>query len=241
MVTCLSKRLRQRTAFLWLQHHPHITAQAPGNSNCAWHCADWPAREAPWWYTLSAAAFTTHSGSRHHLSFSMARLQVALPEDPPWWTVFHVKKPDLIEVACEVHSLYQRPKAAYIPLSNEAKKHHASPTSTRAPSEAAEAPVGGHAGGGADTAATQVHLCLTLCSVTRCSCLWVLFWEKLTRLSIRCTPRHSRPYSWVAPGCCAAGGAAGAVQWSYWSVLPQTGHQVHSQRPSAPVGPAGSC
>ena len=89
-------------------------------------------------------------------------MQVALPEDPPWWTVFHVKKTDLIEVACEVHSLYQLPQATYIPLSNTAKKHHASPTSTRAPSEAAEAPAGGAAARGADTAATQVHLCYKL-------------------------------------------------------------------------------
>ncbi len=171
----------------------------------------------------------------------MARLQVALPEDPPWWTVFHVKKPDLIEVACEVHSLYQLPKAAYIPLSNEAKKHHASPTSTRAPSEAAEAPVGGHAGGGADTAATQVHLCLTLCSVTRCSCLWVLFWEKLTRLSIRCTsqalPTVQLGGTWVlhCRGCCR--GCAMVVLErvaSNWS--PGTFSEAFSS-----CCPAGSC
>ena len=41
-------------------------------------------------------------------------LQVPLPEDPPWWELFKVKRADMFAVAREVHALYQLPKMTYV-------------------------------------------------------------------------------------------------------------------------------
>ena len=41
-------------------------------------------------------------------------LQVPLPEDPPWWELFKVKRADMYAVAREVHALYQLPKMTYV-------------------------------------------------------------------------------------------------------------------------------
>lgn len=49
-------------------------------------------------------------------------LQVPLPENPAWWDLFSVAKQDLLEVACEVLSLYQLPKAEYAPISKDAQR-----------------------------------------------------------------------------------------------------------------------
>ena len=45
-----------------------------------------------------------------------------LPENPAWWDLFSVAKQDLLEVACEVLSLYQLPKAEYAPISKDAQR-----------------------------------------------------------------------------------------------------------------------
>lgn len=49
-------------------------------------------------------------------------LQVPLPENPAWWDLFSVAKQDLLEVACEVLSLYHLPKAEYAPISRDAQR-----------------------------------------------------------------------------------------------------------------------
>ena len=49
-------------------------------------------------------------------------LQVPLPESPAWWDLFNVAKQDLLEVACEVLSLYKLPKAEYAPISKDAQR-----------------------------------------------------------------------------------------------------------------------
>jgi len=41
-------------------------------------------------------------------------LQEPLPEDPPWWELFKVKKEDMYAVAREVQALFSMPKVAYI-------------------------------------------------------------------------------------------------------------------------------
>jgi hypothetical protein len=43
-------------------------------------------------------------------------LQVALPEDPPWWELFNVQPSLMFEVCREMHQLYARPQAQYIPV-----------------------------------------------------------------------------------------------------------------------------
>lgn len=45
-----------------------------------------------------------------------------MPEKPAWWDLFSVAKQDLLEVACEVLSLYQLPRAKYNPISKEAQR-----------------------------------------------------------------------------------------------------------------------
>lgn len=45
-----------------------------------------------------------------------------MPENPAWWDLFSVAKQDLLEVACEVLSLYQLPKAEYAPISKDAQR-----------------------------------------------------------------------------------------------------------------------
>ncbi|KAL3143954.1 hypothetical protein ABBQ32_003767 [Trebouxia sp. C0010 RCD-2024] len=50
------------------------------------------------------------------------QLRVPLPENPAWWDVFSVSKQDLLEVACEVLSLYELPKAEYAPISKDAQR-----------------------------------------------------------------------------------------------------------------------
>lgn len=42
------------------------------------------------------------------------RLQVPLPEDPPWWELFKVNKAEMYTVARTVHALYQLPKMTYV-------------------------------------------------------------------------------------------------------------------------------
>lgn len=45
-----------------------------------------------------------------------------MPENPAWWDLFSVAKQDLLEVACEVLSLYQLSKAEYAPISKDAQR-----------------------------------------------------------------------------------------------------------------------
>lgn len=45
-----------------------------------------------------------------------------MPENPAWWDLFSVAKQDLLEVACEVLSLYQLPKAEYAAISKDAQR-----------------------------------------------------------------------------------------------------------------------
>ena len=44
-----------------------------------------------------------------------------LPEDPPWWELFDVKKADMYTVCRELQALYDRPKVAYISVWKEKK------------------------------------------------------------------------------------------------------------------------
>eukprot|EP00899_Mesostigma_viride_P013039 jgi/Mesvir1/21736/Mv04146-RA.1 len=44
------------------------------------------------------------------------RLQVPLPEDPPWWLLFNVTLPQIVEVCRVITNMYTLPKATYIPL-----------------------------------------------------------------------------------------------------------------------------
>ncbi|KAK9825369.1 hypothetical protein WJX81_005635 [Elliptochloris bilobata] len=48
------------------------------------------------------------------------RLQIPLPEDPPWWELHNVSWGEVVEVASEVYALYQRPKATYEPVGKPA-------------------------------------------------------------------------------------------------------------------------
>jgi len=41
-------------------------------------------------------------------------LQEALPEDPPWWELFKVRKEEMYAVAKEVQALFSMPQVEYI-------------------------------------------------------------------------------------------------------------------------------
>lgn len=49
-------------------------------------------------------------------------MQIPLPEKPAWWDVFSVAKQELLEVASEVLSLYDLPKAEYAAISKDAQR-----------------------------------------------------------------------------------------------------------------------
>ena len=63
-----------------------------------------------------------HHNEQKGLETQKSLLQVSLPESPAWWDLFNVAKQDLLEVACEVLSLYQLPKAEYAPISKDAQR-----------------------------------------------------------------------------------------------------------------------
>jgi hypothetical protein len=46
----------------------------------------------------------------------LSAAQVPLPEDPPWWELFNVQPALMFEVCREMHQLYARPQAQYIPV-----------------------------------------------------------------------------------------------------------------------------
>ena len=58
-------------------------------------------------------------------------LQIALPEDPPWWQLSDVAEEDLLIVCRVMHELYQQPKATYISLQHLRKQAAASPGQAR--------------------------------------------------------------------------------------------------------------
>ncbi len=73
-------------------------------------------------------------------------LQVALPEDPPWWEVFSVELGDMCTVCREIFKLYRLKKAVYI---HYAKKPGPTADSNASPAPAQHTPVisAGHSGG----------------------------------------------------------------------------------------------
>ncbi|KXZ56259.1 CYCL1 protein [Gonium pectorale] len=53
------------------------------------------------------------------------RLQVPLPDNPPWWEAFKVPTEQLVEVVLTLNDLYQRPKAHYIEVNPEVLRSQA--------------------------------------------------------------------------------------------------------------------
>jgi len=49
----------------------------------------------------------------------LAAPQICLPESVPWWAAFSVKTEQLVAVVRTLHELYQKPKAAYVNVSQE--------------------------------------------------------------------------------------------------------------------------
>lgn len=64
--------------------------------------------------------------------------QVALPESPPWWTLFSVALPQIYEVAAALHQLYRAPKPRFIPVCHQLlPSKPPTPASAAAPAEGA--------------------------------------------------------------------------------------------------------
>jgi len=91
-----------------------------------------------------------------------AAAQVVLPESPggSWWDLCSVSKPDLLEVAAEIHNLYAMPHAVYVPLGRAARApgssapRQSSAAAAASPLSAPPSPPGGAAsvGGGSVSA-----------------------------------------------------------------------------------------
>ena len=77
--------------------------------------------------------------------------QIPLPEDPPWWELHNVSWGEVVEVASEVHALYQRPKAKYVAVGRRAAgatPPGAMPTPMASPATAHGTPAASRQGAG---------------------------------------------------------------------------------------------
>lgn len=61
-------------------------------------------------------------------------MQVALPDNPPWWELFSVKEADLHAVCREMVALYKRPRPTYIEVRRQAQPAAAPAPSQQPPS-----------------------------------------------------------------------------------------------------------
>ncbi|GLC50293.1 hypothetical protein PLESTB_000363400 [Pleodorina starrii] len=72
--------------------------------------------------TTLCVRFKGHVVAAGAIYLAARRLQVPLPDNPPWWEAFKVSTDQLVEVVIALHSLYQRPKAHYIEVNPEVLK-----------------------------------------------------------------------------------------------------------------------
>ncbi|GIL75958.1 hypothetical protein Vretimale_5606 [Volvox reticuliferus] len=72
--------------------------------------------------TTLCVRFKAHVVAAGAIYLAARRLQVPLPQSPPWWEAFKVPTDQLVEVVQNLHSLYQRPKAHYIEVNPDVLK-----------------------------------------------------------------------------------------------------------------------
>lgn len=58
--------------------------------------------------------------------------QIPLPLEPPWWSVFGAEKAPIYEISRTITSLYSRPKAVYVRVTEDAWQHSDVPTEVNA-------------------------------------------------------------------------------------------------------------
>ncbi|PSC71895.1 cyclin-L1-1-like [Micractinium conductrix] len=94
--------------------------------------------------------------------FTAARkLQISLPEDPPWWALFEVKEAELVDVCRTLCDLYRQPRARHLPVGRPASAPAVGAPGARSPLSAQPTPplrspaTGARSIGGASAAAAE--------------------------------------------------------------------------------------
>ncbi|EFJ47579.1 L type cyclin [Volvox carteri f. nagariensis] len=72
--------------------------------------------------TTLCVRFKAHVVAAGAIYLAARRLQVPLPENPPWWEAFKVPTDQLVQVVLTLHNVYQRPKAHYIEVNPDVIK-----------------------------------------------------------------------------------------------------------------------